>query len=82
MKQVLKTIYHPDADRRVLIVRHDNGFYGFEEEKLADPYEGYELMEGREKMWMILDQRPFCVCDSAEIAEHEARGRVEWLAKI
>jgi hypothetical protein len=80
MTKVVKTLFHPDSERRVLIVQRDSGHYGFEEEKLVDPYEDYERLRGSEaKIWVPLKQESFLISDSAESAEAEARGRVDWL---
>ena len=71
MRTILRTFIHSNGKRRVLIVRSDNGSYGFDAEHWSD--------ESPEMTWIPDRQYPFSVCDSEEIACREAIGRVEWL---
>ena len=72
--RVLKTIGHPDGKRRVLIVRRDNGMFGFEEEAFSE--------EPFENCWLPCGEDTFALCESEETAEREARGRIPWLAAL
>jgi hypothetical protein len=73
MGATIKTISHPDGKRRVLIERLDNGSFTFTEEKYwDDPLEHSWLPAGRSNS----------LCDSAETAEREARGRITWLSEL
>ena len=71
METVLKILAHPDRKNRVLIVRRQNGMFGFEAEKWSD--------EPLELCWMRSTQNPFGLFDSAETAEREARAHIGWL---
>ena len=68
---VLHEIYDSNRARRVLIVQRSSGSFGYEEE--------YFSQEPLELCWCRLSQVPFCICQSAEIALKEARGRVAWV---
>jgi hypothetical protein len=70
--QIIQTIYSKDGKKRVHIVRRANGFYGFDEEYFSEDL--YEMC------WIPLtSRRPFSICDSAETALREAKGRIVWL---
>jgi hypothetical protein len=69
---VLRKIVDPTGNHRVLIVRRDNGTYGWEVEHWND--------EPLEQCWIRPGQYPFSICGSEGIALREALGRVEWLA--
>ena len=69
---VLRKIVDLTGKHRVLIVRRDNGNYGWEVEHWSD--------EPMEQCWIRSGQYPFSICSSEEIALGEALGRVEWLA--
>ena len=69
---VLRTIVDPPGKQRVLIVRRENGNFGWEVEHWSD--------EPFEFCWIRRRQYPFSICSSEEIALREALGRVEWLA--
>jgi len=72
----LKTIYHPSYERRLVIVRRTDGVYGYiEEEYIADD----PLGAGWYAMSPYWPDRIEALCGSEEIAEREARGRVQWL---
>ncbi|HEY2589884.1 MAG TPA: hypothetical protein VGI81_29335 [Tepidisphaeraceae bacterium] len=68
---VLRTISDSTGKRRVLIVRHANGAFGFEVEQWSD--------DPMERCWIRERQRPLSICGSEEIALREAMGRVDWL---
>lgn len=74
--EVLKVIMHPVAQRRVAILRHPSGRFGFEEEALVREtiYDGSEHAH-----WRPVTDDSFAVCDTAETAEKEARSRIAWL---
>jgi hypothetical protein len=71
MGEIIQTIYSPDGDERVHIMRRANGSYGFEEE--------YFSAHPAEMCWCPRRQMPLCICDSAETAFREAQARVDWL---
>lgn len=73
---VLKEIYSEDERRRVVIVRHPSGLFGFDEEEKCSE-------EGGEH-WHPLPASSvapsFAICDTPDTAEREARARISWLA--
>ncbi len=68
---VLRTITDSTGKRRVLLLRRENGAFGYEVEHWSD--------EPMERCWIPLGQYPFSICGSEEIALREALGRVDWL---
>ena len=70
----IKTFFSRDKLHRVLIVQRPNGHYGFEEE--------YFSQEPLEQCWVRTGQYPLAICDTPELAEREARGRVDWMADV
>jgi hypothetical protein len=80
MDKTLKILTHPDGKRRVLIVQRENGQYGFEEHHLVRVYDKILYPDRSEMMWAPpLNESSFCICDSPEAAEREARDRIGWL---
>lgn len=77
MQRVLKTFTHTDGKRRVLIVQKSKGIFGYVVEKLT--YLDEETEDRAKAFWHPLGQKPLALCDTAETAEREARGRVDWL---
>lgn len=77
--EVLKRITHPDGLRRVAIVCHPSGRFGFEEETLIREtiYDGSD-----HDHWQPVTEDSFAVCDTAETAEREARSRIPWLKDL
>jgi hypothetical protein len=69
---ILKEFVDPTGKYRVLIVRRENGNFGWEVEHWSD--------EPLELCWIRPGQYPFSICGSEEIALREALGRVDWLA--
>lgn len=68
-----RIIYDSERKRRVKIFCSPDGSYSFIEEKFSD--------EPLEMCWIPQTyRRSLPICSSFEIAMHEARGRVEWLA--
>lgn len=74
--RTVKVITHPDGLRRVAIIKHPSSRFGFEEEKLVRETR-YDGSDG--EYWLPVTDDTFAVCDSAETAEKEARGRIAWL---
>ena len=74
MDLVVEQICHQSGWLRVLIVKRSSGFFGFEEE--------YWSNEPREQTWCPVYQSSFGIFEDAEVAEREARTRVEWLRDI
>jgi hypothetical protein len=79
-ERVLKTLSHPDGQRRVLIVQRTNGLYGYEIEEFRR--EQTEFRREPLEYWMRFGQVPFSIFDSVETAEREARDRVPWLREL
>lgn len=77
--EIVKIIAHPDGKRRVAILRHVSGGIGFEEETLVREtiYDGSERED-----WCPITNDSFAICDTAERAEREARGRIAWIKAI
>jgi hypothetical protein len=73
MKSV-HTIYDNAKKRRVVVLRRDNGSFGFEEERFSD--------EPLEMAWIPFGRYSVSLCDTAERALAEARSRVQWLAQM
>ncbi len=77
MTSIIKTIMHPDGKRRVSIIRHPSGLYGFENEYLSEP--NPDDYPGHKPVWCPLRGGSFSMCDAPDTAEREARERVDWL---
>lgn len=77
--EVLKIITHPDAQRRVAILRHPSGGFGFEEEALI---RDTHYDDSAYEEWRGVTDDSFAVCDTAETAEREARSRIAWLKAL
>jgi hypothetical protein len=72
-RQTVKTIFHPDARRRVDIFRRDDGLFGFVELIRYDRPEG--------NYWALLP--PWStITDTVDAAEREARSSIPWLIGI
>ena len=70
-RQVLKTLISADGEHRVQIFKRADGLFGFSEDVRADDADG-------ERCWIPWPS-PSSICGSAEIAEAEARARIDWL---
>jgi hypothetical protein len=70
VKNIVKRIESRTGDRVVEIFLRSDGSYGFEEFKNVQP----------ENAWIPTGPSTVSFHDSAETAEAEARGRVDWLA--
>jgi hypothetical protein len=80
MERAVKTFEHPNGQQRVLIVQRENATFGYEEEQRVHVYEDDEMRaKWPEMFWSRSGQYPLCICETAEIAEREARGAVPWL---
>ena len=62
----------PDDQHRVEIYQRTDGLYGFLEGMRAKTYDGVPC-------WTPAWPSPDPICESAEIAEREARTQIEWL---
>jgi hypothetical protein len=71
----VQTLYDDAKKRRVVVMRNEDGSFGFEEQRFSD--------EPREMAWIPVGvaPRPNCHCDTAERAAQEAHARITWLAK-
>jgi hypothetical protein len=78
--RVVKTLTHPDGQRRVLIVQRTNGLYGYEIEEFR--LENVEFRHEPLEYWVSLSQVPFAIFDTAETAEREARHDIAWLKEV
>jgi hypothetical protein len=74
MERVLKAIYHPNGNRRLVIVQRSRGHYGYEEETFSN--------DPTEMCWLRRTQKPFHIYDSADTAEREACGAIGWLKSL
>jgi hypothetical protein len=74
MQAVVKTYTSHDHQRRVQIVRRDDGLFSFIEEHRADDWEGNACWTP-----MVSRGRSLPICDSEATAEREARSRISWL---
>lgn len=72
----LKTIYHPNRERRLVIVRRADGIYGYIAE---EHHRDHPLGAGSYAMSVYWPDRIEALCGSQEIAEREALARIEWL---
>jgi hypothetical protein len=71
MKAAVKELMSQDGTRKVQIFRRDDGSFGFESWRFSDePLEGCWIPDGRYAEH---------VAPTQEIAEREARSRVDWL---
>jgi hypothetical protein len=68
--ETVKTLEHSDGLRRVDVFVRSNGTFGFTE----------LVWDAEDRAWCPFGRYSDAVCDSAELAESEARGRVSWLA--
>jgi hypothetical protein len=72
MRIVIKEILATGGKRKVQIYQRDDGSFGFGALQFSeDPLENCWIPHGRFSE---------CIALSAEIAEREARGRIDWLA--
>ncbi len=72
MRIIIKEILALEGKRKVQIFRRDDGSFGFEALQFSE--------DPLEKCWVIHGRFFECIAPSAEIAEREARGRVDWVA--
>jgi hypothetical protein len=70
-KTIVKEMIATDGKRKVQVFRRDDGSYGFESLRLSE--------EPLERSWIPHGRFSQCIAASAETAESEARGRVDWL---
>ena len=74
MHQVLKTFFCHDGSERVQIVRRDDGLFSFDH---------YHCARAWDKSLYWAPVAPWGsslpLCNSAETAEREARGRIAWM---
>ena len=71
-EEVVKTVHHPDGDRKVEIFRRADGSFGFEAWKFLKD----------ENAWAITGPHSISFIETLERAEREARERVSWLKEI
>src|SRR5262245_6541667 len=71
MKAIVKELLSPDGKRKLQVFRRDDGSFGFESLQFSD--------EPLEMCWIPHGRLSECFAPTAEIAEREARGRVDWL---
>ncbi len=72
MREV-KSIYSSDRLRKVIIFERDEGAFGFQS--------WYFSKDPLEMTWIPDGPVTEPICDSAETAEREARGRVWWMSE-
>jgi hypothetical protein len=71
MESVVKELLASDRKRKVQIFRREDGSFGFESLYFSD--------DPLEQSWIPHGRYSVCFAASVEIAEREARGRVDWL---
>jgi hypothetical protein len=71
MKALIKELLAPDGKWKVQIFRRDDGTFGFESLRFSE--------EPLEMCWIPHGRYSECFARTAEVAEREARGRVDWL---
>jgi len=71
MKSTVKELTASDGRKMVQIFRRQDGSFGFEVFRFSD--------DPRERCWVPTGRYSECHASSAEAAETEARGRVDWL---
>ena len=70
MTKIVKRIESGTGDRAIEIFLRPDGSYGFEEFRFVQP----------ENAWIPIGPGTVPFHDSAETAEADARGRIDWLA--
>jgi hypothetical protein len=71
MRSVVKEMLSVDKKRMVRVFRREDGTFGFESLRFSD--------DPLEMSWIPHGKFSECFAPSAEIAEREARDRVDWL---
>jgi hypothetical protein len=71
VKTIIKELMASDGTRKVQIFQRSDGSFGFESLRFSD--------DPLEMCWIVQGRYSECFARSAEAAEHEARGRVDWL---
>jgi hypothetical protein len=73
-RRLVKTLLSVDGQRRLLIYQRDDGLFEAKEEMTISGSNG-------DVYWSTADPSHFreFICDSAEHAEREGLGRVDWL---
>jgi hypothetical protein len=81
--RVLKTMAHPDGQRRVQIIRRPDGLFAYDEEELVMAYDARlaEELDDYRTCW-VPTKRDVSIFESPEAAENAARDAVPWLAEI
>jgi hypothetical protein len=69
---IIKTIERADGQRRILIIQRSDGNFGFIEELRVHSLKDQER-------WTKLFSHS-TICETADIAEREARGAIDWLS--
>lgn len=71
MMTIVNELVAPDGKRKVQVFRRDDGSFGFESLRFSE--------EPLEMCWIPHGRFSECFAPTADIAEREARGRVDWL---
>ena len=71
MNTIVKELLAPDGKWKVQVFRRGHGSFGFESLRFSE--------EPLEMCWIPHGRFSECFAPSADIAEREARGRVDWL---
>lgn len=71
MKDIVKELLSPDGTRKVQIFQRSDGSFGFKSFRFSD--------DPLELCWIPHGRYSECFAPTAEAAEREARGRVDWL---
>jgi hypothetical protein len=71
MRTIVEEIVARDCKRQVNIFRRHYGSFGFESLRFSE--------EPLEMAWIPHGRFSECIAPSIEVAEREARGRIDWL---
>ena len=71
MRSVVKELVARDGKRKIEIFRRRDGSFGWESQRFSD--------DPLELCWIPQGRFSECFAATVEIAEREARGRVDWL---
>lgn len=72
MNSVVRELIARDGKRKVQIFQRADGSFGFESAYFSE--DPFEMCWVRERAFSV------CIAASQEIAEREARGRIDWLS--
>jgi hypothetical protein len=71
MASIVEELVARDGKRKVQVFRRADGTFGFESLRFSE--------DPQEMSWVPQGRLSLCIAVSAEVAEREARARVDWL---